>query len=205
MDNDVNDVQCLNAGKYFPFFICHLRTQTAQTAAFASSSPAAVWPLPLPWPPRPFIPSPRSPPPPPLAFGSSGSSRCGAHPLLMRVQRWTLAMIFTCGEVRARRSTCPFCPSFLPSFFLRKGSKKHIGARQRLQQGLLRPLSSSESFEAIWRPFGGQRSLNKGRKHNRGLLAACLNLLKLNKTAPHAYLLLPCSPQVLQGHCPLVK
>ena len=24
--------------------------------------------------------------------------------------------IFTCGEVRARRSTCPFCPSFLPSF-----------------------------------------------------------------------------------------
>ena len=28
--------------------------------------------------------------------------------------------------------------------FLRKGSKKHIGARKALEHGLLRPLSSSE-------------------------------------------------------------
>ena len=33
--------------------------------------------------------------------------------------------------------------------FLGKGSKKHLGDRLRLQQGLLRPLSSSESSEAV--------------------------------------------------------
>ena len=95
--------------------------------------------------------------------------------------------------------------SILPSSFLWKGSKKHLGARQRLQQRLLRPLSSSESFEAIWRPFGGQKSLNRGRKHNRGCwLPRKKAFCKLHLIAPHAYLLLPCLPQVLQGHCPLV-
>ena len=33
------------------------------------------------------------------------------------------------------------------------------------------------SFEAVWRPFGCQRSITRGRKHNRGLLAACLSCL----------------------------
>ena len=33
-----------------------------------------------------------------------------------------VCVIFTCGEVRARRSTCPFCPSFLT-----KGSKAFRG------------------------------------------------------------------------------
>ena len=76
----------------------------------------------------------------------------GEHelPQLRNTPRWVCVVwhlkcqvknskIFTCGEVRARRSTCPFL-----SFLLRKGSKKHIGARKALEHGLLRPLSSSE-------------------------------------------------------------
>ena len=93
-----------------------------------------------------------------------------------------------------------------------------------------------DSWEAVWRLFGGKRSLNRGRKHNRELLATCGSCLskgrkhnrgllaawllvqsclskasywkafhKVHLIAPHAYLLLPCSPQVLQGHCPLVR
>ena len=42
-------------------------------------------------------------------------------------------------------------------------------------------------MEAVWRPKKPKKAFHK-----------------VYSLAPHAYLLLPCSPQVLQGHCPLV-
>ena len=51
--------------------------------------------------------------------------------LLHHQQGRSSGQIFTCGEVRARRSTCPFCPSFLWS----KGSKKHIRQENHWKMG----------------------------------------------------------------------
>ena len=64
-----------------------------------------------------------------------------------------LRFLITCGEVRARRSTCPFCP---PSF-LTKGSKKHLGAREALEHGLLGPLSSELRSEVTSEATGSLR------------------------------------------------
>ena len=58
------------------------------------------------------------------------------------------------GYFYLRRGTSTQIYKSILSFLLRKGSKKHLGARKALEHGLLRPLRSSESFEAIWRPFG---------------------------------------------------
>ena len=96
--------------------------------------------------------------------------------------------VFTCGEVRARRSTCPFCPSFLPSFLPHKRLKEAFRGQTSTETWVIEATESIwvhlrsleavwRSFEAVWRPFGGQRSITRGRKHNRGLLAACLSCL----------------------------
>ena len=109
-----------------------------------------------------------------------------------------LMKIFTCGEVRARRSTSLFCPSFLSSPLkrLKEAFRGQTKTGTRVIEATEFICTIGGRLEAVWRPFGGQRSLNR-----------CTGTWVIEATefiAPHAYLLLPCSPQVPQGHCPLV-
>ena len=141
------------------------------------------------------------------------------------------------------------CDKSILSFLLRKGSKKHLGARKALEHGLLRPLISELRSEVTSEATGSLRGHFQRNSHSSDSISQLLTapsfllhslvvkvsdfgargpwfkshlwqskkisqymytekysfISKLIFNAPHAYLLLPYSQQILQGHCPLVQ
>ena len=105
-----------------------------------------------------------------------------------------------CEAMRVYKSILSpsFLPSFLSSGHLVEYSTKE--AREALEPRFLRPLSS------ILRSGVTSEATSDLRGHfvNNSCSSEKCYICKLISNAPYAYILLPCSPQILQGHCPLV-